>query len=197
MKYTQLGTRRKWGQRPNVDHQERADGSETFSIRSIDLKNPLFYRDLHRYLSRYWKPHATPSEYAVLDFIFDRTIGWGKHWEIISLRHFVHGVWNEKKVYSDGTHLGVRTVQRALNGLLKKGMIRKECERGERCWYSLNLLWEPPKFRYLNGKTPYRPAGSETYWEDVADGKSKETYVVIQRDSEGIAESLYAATDDS
>jgi hypothetical protein len=195
MKCTQLGKLRQWGEPPLIRNDERddlEDFPEDRDTKVANLKNPIFYRDLHRYMSRYWKPHIKASEYAVLDFVFDRTIGWGKLWEIISLRHFATGVWNETKVFTDGTGLGKRTIQRALNRLVELGMVRKQGEKGERCWYSLNLLWEPPRFRYLKGKTPCRPAGSKSYWQDVADSKSAETYVIVQRDSEGLVEALYS-----
>src|SRR6266436_8429372 len=117
--------RRKLGEEP-LGVQRARNGDEPIIVQhgpkitrntplgEIDLRNIFFYRDFHRYMSRYWKCHCSAAAYSVLDMIFDRTIGWGKLWEWISLHQFEQGVWNERRVFSDGTRLSKRTVQRAL-----------------------------------------------------------------------------------
>ena len=178
--------RRQWGEHPV---QISGDGEPI--VRVSNLRSPFFYRDLHRYISRYWKCHMNASEYSTLDMIFDRTIGWGKLWEWISLQHFVTGIWNEKQVYSDGTGLSKRTVQRAIMTLESKGMILKRDCFGQCSKFALNLLWKPPSMRYVNGKKAFHPLGSEEYWNKSAEGKAAETWVLIQRGGADLYEYHY------
>src|SRR5947207_2303199 len=101
----------------------KTQNGEPYPVKELDLRDLVFFRDFHRMISRYWKPHLSAAEYSVLDMIVDRTLGWGKLWELISLSHFVRGVWSDEITYSDGTGLGKRTIQRAIITLLKKGVI--------------------------------------------------------------------------
>lgn len=43
-------------------------------------------------LSAYWTPHLHHTDLAVLRFILERTVRWGKYREAIPYRHFTHGV---------------------------------------------------------------------------------------------------------
>lgn len=153
-----------------------------------DFRSLVFYRDFHRFISRYWKRHMTSAEYSVLDMIFDRTVGWGKLFEYISLNQFVNGVWNEKSVYSDGTGIPKRTVQRTLNRLLEKGLIvQKKWKTGMTTQYAVNLFWKPPRLQYKDGRKLFQPSGYETFWEKTATEES----MAIQSRIEGAGPIIY------
>jgi len=150
------------------------------------LSKTIFYRDVHRYISRYWKFHIGPAEYLVLDMVFDRTIGWGKLWECIPLNHFVYGMWNGEDVYTDGTGMGKRTVQRAIETLCSNKVIRKRGTKGEAASFAVNLLWKPPALAHLGLNTPECSTGAQRYWQDVAARESRKIYELIQLGGEGL-----------
>jgi hypothetical protein len=96
-------------------------------------------------------------------------------------------VWNERKVFSDGTRLSKRTVQRALKELLEMGMIRCHGNPGRAAKYAINFFWQPPEFKYINGTRAFSPAGSKSYWEAIASGQARTVVTLIQR----VGEDLY------
>jgi hypothetical protein len=74
---------------------------------------------------RVWRNHLTSSEYMVLDYIFDRTVMWGKTWEAITKEQLCKGHWSEG--YGRITHglpLSENTIDKAMRSLIAKGVIR-------------------------------------------------------------------------
>lgn len=65
----------------------------------------------------------TASEFKILLFINDRTVQWGKDYELIPMRDFEDG---GRKIRSDGTGLREGAIRRAINGLLDKGIILRD-----------------------------------------------------------------------
>jgi hypothetical protein len=99
-----------------------------------------------RYIGRYWMKYLKPSEFMLLMFIADRTLGWQKEEEIITRRHMMKGVVSLSKAYHLGTSLGASTIDNALNSLERKKMIsRRPVMRGMTRYieYTINSDWTP------------------------------------------------------
>lgn len=90
----------------------------------------------HR-LDREWMSSLKPTEYMVLSLVFDRTIGWGKPSERITIRDFVEG----KRNATCGTSLSRRTVIAVLAALAKRGVLMRRGRDGN--VYEINFAWEP------------------------------------------------------
>jgi hypothetical protein len=70
----------------------------------------------------------------VLLFVMDRTVGWGKRWEIITQRHFLLGIPSHEKHFMDyagSLKMSLNTLKHALRTLIKAGIIleKKGCGR--------------------------------------------------------------------
>src|SRR2546430_1097715 len=78
-----------------------------------------------RYIGRYWMKFTTPSEFMLLMFIADRTLGWCKDTEVITRRQMMTGVAGEEIAWHLGTTLGASTIDNALNSLERKEMISR------------------------------------------------------------------------
>ena len=73
-----------------------------------------------RTMHRRWMRVVTMPEFLVLSFVFDRTWGWSKRRERITLEQFQHGVWQKKggrKCISGGTGLTKPAIMRAIKTL--------------------------------------------------------------------------------
>ena len=105
-----------------------------------EYSSPVVYRDLHRITTRTWMGHLTPSQMLIVAFVFDRTIGWGKDRERITLDHFMNGVSSHKDelVYAHGCGLCETTVKRTIRQLVGLGVITRE-----NGWYGINFEWSP------------------------------------------------------
>lgn len=104
---------------------------------------PVYYRDCHRKITREWMPHMTPAAFAVLNFIFDRTLGWSKESEIISYKQIAEGVTVGGITYCHGTGLSVRTIAEALPELSETGFITRQPLTGGAFRYSINFQFNP------------------------------------------------------
>lgn len=104
-----------------------ARGKKLPICRRKDLRSSFLYKVLSSLVIRVWMPELSSSEFAVLMFIFDRTIGWGKGFEVILARHIVSGVHGRKngRTYSRGTGLSKSTIQRALKRLEARDLLAK------------------------------------------------------------------------
>lgn len=82
--------------------------------------------------------YFSPSEYMVLMFVFDRTVGWGKLVERVKLRHFESGI----EGVTCGTGMPSKTVRRALSALVEKQtLVRTRGRDGDT--YGINFDWKP------------------------------------------------------
>ena len=84
------------------------------------------------YLRRKLRESLSPSEYMLVDFIFDRTIEWGKSFETIRMSQFMTGSlpWENGERSFCGTRLSERTIRDALNRLENKGGCRAAMPAG-------------------------------------------------------------------
>lgn len=67
-------------------------------------------------ISRHWVHRLSPSEFKVVNFIYDQTIGFGRETEVLSVRQIMHG--RGKNNY--GTGLSRATVFRCLRSLKRQ-----------------------------------------------------------------------------
>lgn len=122
----------------------------------------------HQYIIRYWMKYLSPSEFMVLMFIVDRTLGWQKFSEIITRRHMLKGIASRGTIYHLGTSLGASTLDTTLNSLEEKGAIsRRAVMRGTTKYveFSINMDWEPRELprRLQRSRRPrrrHRPEGT-------------------------------------
>jgi DNA-binding transcriptional ArsR family regulator len=100
--------------------------SEAWWSAQGDIEPVWQYRIFTReFLSRCIRSQLSATEWSVLDFIFDRTVNWGKQWETIRMSQFVSGSLPDKDGFQAfcGTGLSKRTVQYALEKLEAGGLI--------------------------------------------------------------------------
>lgn len=134
--------------RTRPDHEREAkitydelSSSEFFGDGS--MKNPIEFREWFKILFRIWRPFLSPNEFLVVQFIFDRTAGWGKEWEIIRTAHFLAGiVGSDCKVYSTGLVISRPTLLKCVERLLLIGAIRRKITKRGKA-YALNYEWNP------------------------------------------------------
>jgi hypothetical protein len=99
-----------------------------------------------QYINRYWMAYLSPSEFMVLLFILDRTLGWNKDSEVITRRQMLKGVASRGTLYHRGLSLSASTIDTTLNRLEEKGVIeRRRIMRGVTTYveFEINLLWSP------------------------------------------------------
>lgn len=87
------------------------------------------------------RPHITIDEMAVLMFVFERTYGYKKEQERISLKHFLEGVHksNSPLMITSRVGLSKTNLLRAIRHLLGKGIIQVHNEAGGGCnWYTVS-----------------------------------------------------------
>lgn len=84
------------------------------------------------------------SHRTVLAFIFDRTIGWDKHYERITYDQFENGVWDSEQIQvAFGTRLSRKTISKCLEELISWGIVLRRietgCKTGPKYFYAINL----------------------------------------------------------
>ena len=139
--------------------------------------SPEDYRRISRDLDRAWAQALPPNEFAMVRFIFDRTIGWAKEWEKIPITHFTEGIIGydfHRTNYGGMWTCSKSTVIRLIRALVAKGAIRREIA-GKSFQYSLNLDWEPLM------KTPKRIKNAEK----GAEGSKSDTLSGSKYDTSG------------
>jgi hypothetical protein len=86
----------------------------------------------------------TPSQLAVLFFVMDRTVGWGKRWEIITQRQFLNGIPSSDEdamPHAGRLKMALNTLKSALSFLLESGIIvqrKVKIRNGTYTAYALN-----------------------------------------------------------
>lgn len=93
----------------------------------------IFYQN---FLRRCVREHLSPTEWVVLDFIYDRTLGWDKEWEKITVRQFLRGSRPNDQGYRAFCGVGIKsetTLRKALTSLEVNGLIQvREHDGGAR-----------------------------------------------------------------
>jgi len=103
-------------------------------------KDWVFARAALNKIVRDWSFSLSLSEFRAVIFVYDRTIGWGKEWEVITLDQMVNGVWNEDNTKFFASPIGTNKnrVRKTINGLVERGLLRKKTV-GKSSQYSLVL----------------------------------------------------------
>lgn len=99
-----------------------------------------FAKEALQLIVRKWNWDLSPHEFRAVIYIYDRTIGWGKEWEAITLDHAYLGVWNDDQTENWGAPIASNKARASelLKTLADKGYIYKR-KRGCLSEYSLNL----------------------------------------------------------
>ena len=147
-----------------------AGGNYFLPQRTRKSLSPVTYRDANQKIQRVWGHYLPAPAQAIVSMIFDRTFGWSKEREIISLRQIKEGVFSRSgDLIHGGTGLGERTSAKWLSLLVEAGAVfRYAAPAG--CGpdtYALNMEWTP-------GPLPQsKPRTNRTFTIDKAMGLRK------------------------
>jgi hypothetical protein len=172
------------------DH-EREDRVAVESLASIDflgdgsMKNPIEFREWFKILFRVWRPNLSPNEFLVAQFIFDRTAGWGKEWEVIRPDHFLSGVvGKDGKIYASGLVMTPPTLRKCLASLIERGAIRMIQEKRKKA-YALNYEWNPDEIEnYATMPMPLPKRLKNLQELQTGDSVEKENYFPKNQEKE-------------
>ena len=109
---------------------------------SIEKTNPISAVENLQYLKiilRKWMKDLTASEFMVLMFIFDRTIGWSKKVESIRMGHFLKGVHHQGRVIRCQINMCESTIRNSLQSLKRKKYIVVHTNEGSANCYEINF----------------------------------------------------------
>lgn len=115
-----------------------------FSIRAVERLQPKLDEGLpltpveklmvYQALSRNWRRHLTPTEYLVLSYFVDRTVGWGHGYFTASADNVLYG-----NADFAGVGLGRSSYYRTLGSLEEMGAIRRKSLRDKtRIWIKVD-----------------------------------------------------------
>lgn len=100
--------------------------------------SPLEQVKLRQSVTRRFVPHLTASECVVLDYIFDRTIMWGRYRTRIPISEFDQG-----NPPNGPLPLSRRTILKALSSLQKKEVLIATGNQNSGKSYQINFEWPP------------------------------------------------------
>ena len=106
----------------------------------------MFARDTLREINREWKHDLTIYEWGAVVFVFERTIGWNKEWERISLRQFAQGVFGKDgTVYAAPFISCASRAGKTLDRLVERGAILRRYSKShdQAREYAINIKWKP------------------------------------------------------
>lgn len=118
-----------------MPHSDTHDDDDPHSLHS-----PAYFRDWFRVIERQWSPFLRPAAKTILYMVLDRTLGWGKEWERITVTQMVNGVKGRRddSVVHPGTGLGKDAVREWLEALVSAGALLRDGQ-----FLSLNFRWSP------------------------------------------------------
>jgi hypothetical protein len=114
--------------------------------------------ELQNKIIRHWFHDLSALERLAVIFIFDRTWGWNKEWEVITLNHFTQGVFSYVSNTEDPEDLGYVEIfaapftrdrtraSKVISELVRKGVVLKRNVKGNPkglIEYSINANWQP------------------------------------------------------
>lgn len=103
---------------------------------------------IRQWCDRYWMPLMSPAQHMVMTLVISRTMGWGKLWETIPMRHFVEGAARRDfkegdspvtRMHFRGTNLTEPTVRKAIQFLVEHGFLRRKPHRDT---FRYSLAWQ-------------------------------------------------------
>lgn len=110
-----------------------------------DFKDWQFILETHRKIVREWFTHLSTLQRLAVLFVYDRTLGWGKEWERITMDQCVQGIVSEEGVRYAAPFTSCRKrASLVFKSLVQLGALRTEkigWDRASR--YALNFDWTP------------------------------------------------------
>lgn len=104
-----------------------------------------FARAALRQILRVWALDFSALELRTALFVYDRTIGWGKQWEVITSEQASNGVWNDDgECWAAPITRDKGRARAALQSLVDAGYLTKR-QKGKSFEYALNLEMKVPK----------------------------------------------------
>lgn len=104
-----------------------------------------FARAALRQILRVWALDFSALELRTALFVYDRTIGWGKQWEVITSEQASVGVWNDEgECWAAPITKDKARARAALQALVDGGFLTKR-QKGKSFEYALNLEMKVPK----------------------------------------------------
>lgn len=98
-----------------------------------------FAREALRKVLRVWSLEFSSLELRTALFVYDRTLGWGKEWEVITTEQASDGVWSEAgECYAAPITKDKARARAALKKLVDKGFLYRRA-KDKTYEYSLNL----------------------------------------------------------
>lgn len=130
-----------------------------------------FSRDVLRKITREWFLHLSALERLAVLFVYDRTFGWNKRFERITLDQFSKGVWSSPESGNEQAEQQARvcyaapftrdrtSASRIIRDLTERGVliVTHESRRsGNAKLYALNVDWNPTSTENTLMKLPKR-----------------------------------------
>jgi len=103
-------------------------------------------RAILRTIIREWFLDLSALERLAVLFVYDRTVGWGKTWERITMRQCAEGVWGEEGICYAAPFTSCKNRARTIMShlVLRKVLLsRPSVTDGRSRVYALNLRWTP------------------------------------------------------
>jgi hypothetical protein len=121
---------------------------------TINLRDPVWFREWFKVVMREWALELTMQQVSVVLFIMDRTAAWGKEWELIRYTSFVDGITSKdgSKRYAAGVCNSVSTATRITNELIALDMLCKRRSKAGNYWalnYNRNNKTDMKKTRKI------------------------------------------------
>ena len=121
---------------------------ETNLFENAQFNDTVEFRNAFRMIHRGWSEFLDSMELSVAYVILDRTLGWGKEWEVITIPQIVNGVHGEDGAcYSRGARVGFSKAGQAIKRLLSLDMVFSEPLPHNKFRYSINLNWQSMAYR--------------------------------------------------
>lgn len=102
-----------------------------------------FIREVHRQMVRDWFRHLTALQRLAILFVYDRTLGWGKEWERITMDQCSGGIYgSDGQCYAAPFTSCRKRASEVLRSLIDIGLLRVEYRGKDRAGrYAINFNW--------------------------------------------------------
>lgn len=104
-----------------------------------NYKDWEFARKALRIILRSWALELSAVELRAAMFVYDRTIGWGKQWEVITMEHASAGVWSDDgECWAAPVTRDKARARNVIQSLVEKSYLTRRA-KGNSYEYALNL----------------------------------------------------------
>lgn len=134
---------------------------------SQSLASPVHFREWFRIILRNWAQYLSPAETMIVLFVLDRTMGWGKEWEVITCQQMQDGIYHQRE---DGTMMEVTggiglssdRAQVLVRQLVERGvLLQKEGPYRSRK-FAINYEWSPMALKLPKATVAPKVSGLKT-----------------------------------